>query len=167
VLADASALAWLPEGKTKSAGSRVITPHPGEAAHMLRSTAAGVQGDRPAALRELSRRWGNCWVVLKGHHTLVGDSEGELFLNSSGNPYLAQGGSGDVLAGFLGGWLSQPALQMDPLRTIRLGVWQHGTAADHLAIFRPNWSVEDLLDVLGERPGHNAGRLSQRSPDRE
>ena len=74
----------------------------------------------------------------------------ELF-NSSGNPLLAQGGSGDVLAGYLGGLLAQPQLQADPTTTLRYGVWQHGAAADALSGERTNWTVEDLLVALGNR----------------
>jgi len=108
-----------------------------------------LQEDRPAALRELSRRFGDCYVALKGHQTLVGRSREDLFVNSTGNPYLAQGGSGDLLAGFMGGLLAQPALQRDAAKTVRYAVWQHGAAADSLLATRPNWTVEDLADVLG------------------
>ena len=55
-------------------------------------------------------------MVLKGHQTLIGRSAGEVSVNPSGNPYLAQGGSGDVLAGYLAGLLAQPALRADRLR---------------------------------------------------
>ncbi|MBI3876117.1 MAG: NAD(P)H-hydrate dehydratase [Verrucomicrobia bacterium] len=149
VVADASALDWLPVGPTRSTALRVITPHPGEAARMLRVTTAAVQSDRSAALRELSRRWGNCWVALKGHHTLVGRNAGEIFINPSGNPQLAQGGSGDALAGYLAGLLAQPLLQGDPLTTIRFGVWQHGAAADQLSAAQRSWTVEELIARLG------------------
>jgi len=150
VVVDASALDWLPEGPTPPRALRLVTPHPGEAARMLKSTSGAVQADRPAALRELSRRYGGCWVILKGYQTLVGRSEGNLYVNPSGNPGLAQGGSGDVLAGYLGGLLAQPALQADPLTALRFAVWQHGAAADWLAAHKSNWTVEDLLEVLGE-----------------
>jgi NAD(P)H-hydrate epimerase len=150
VVVDASALDWLPEGEANSKAFRLVTPHPGEAARMLKTTAAKVQADRLGALRELSHRWGGCWVVLKGHQSLVGRSSGELFVNSSGNPYLAQGGSGDVLAGYLGGLLAQPGLQADPSAALRYGVWQHGAAADSLQTRHSNWVVEDLLNVIGD-----------------
>jgi len=89
---------------------------------------------------------------LKGHQTLVGRSSGEVFVNSSGNPHLAQGGSGDVLAGYLAGLLAQPALQADPLRAIRYAVWQHGAAADGLQARQRNWVIEDLVQVIGNQP---------------
>lgn len=149
VIADASALDWLPVGAVPQNSVRVLTPHPGEAARLLQTTSAQIQSDRPAAVREISRSLGNAWVVLKGNQTLVGRSKGEISVNSSGNPFLGQGGSGDTLSGFLAGLLAQPALQEDIGRTIRYAVWQHGAAADTLTRSRPNWIVEDLLEVLG------------------
>ena len=71
-------------------------------------------------------------------------------MNSTGNPFLAQGGSGDVLAGFLAALLAQPALQKDALQTIRYAVWQHGAAAYVLQQIEPGWVVEDLVACLGK-----------------
>ena len=153
VIVDASALDWLPRTSAPQKAIRVITPHPGEAARLLRSTPQAVQADRPAALRNLSKRYGNTWVVLKGHQTLIGRGTGEIFVNSSGNPHLAQGGSGDVLSGYLAGLLTQPVLRNDPLKAIRYAVWQHGAAADHLQATRSNWVVEELVEALGAAGG--------------
>jgi hydroxyethylthiazole kinase-like uncharacterized protein yjeF len=150
VILDASALDWLVPPALPKNRIRVVTPHPGEAARMLGKTVKQVQADRPQALRKISRRFGNCWVVLKGHQTMIGRSRGEIFVNSSGNPHLAQGGSGDVLAGFIAGWLAQPALQKDVGKTLRYAVWQHGAAADALEAARINWVVEDLIAELGK-----------------
>ncbi len=149
IIADASALDWLPAGGDLQKAIRVITPHPGEAARMLSISTAAVQADRVSTLRKLSARYGNCFVVLKGHQTLVGRSDGEIFVNSSGNPFLAQGGSGDVLAGYLSGLIAQRNLQNEILKTIRYAVWQHGVAADYLCDAKPNWTIGDLLEVLG------------------
>jgi ADP-dependent NAD(P)H-hydrate dehydratase / NAD(P)H-hydrate epimerase len=149
VVADASALDWLPLDPLPRNAVRVITPHPGEAARLLRATPQQVQANRLNALRNVSRRFGNCWVVLKGHQTLIGRTTGEVYVNSSGNPHMAQGGSGDVLAGYLAGLLAQPDLRADVLKTIRYAVWQHGAAADLLQTMRPNWVVEDLVETVG------------------
>lgn len=149
LIVDASALDWLSSQPYPRDAIRVITPHPGEAGRLMNSTAQRVQADRPRALRDLSRRYGNCWVVLKGHQTLVGRAEGKIFANPSGNPHLAQGGSGDVLAGFIAGLLAQPALQQDAGKTIRYAVWQHGAAADALQSKHANWVVEELVHELG------------------
>jgi NAD(P)H-hydrate epimerase len=149
VVVDASALDWVPLGPLPKNAIRVLTPHPGEAARLLRSSAQQVQSDRVGALRSISRQFGDAWVVLKGHQTLVGRNSGEISVNSSGNPGLAQGGSGDVLAGFIAGLLAQPALQTDPYKTLCYAVWQHGASADRLQAARRNWGVEDLIDELG------------------
>ena len=149
VIVDASTLDWLPLGATARNVIRVVTPHPGEAARLLNTTTRQVQANRVQALREISRRYGNCWVVLKGHQTLIGRHEGDVYVNSSGNPHLAQGGSGDILGGYLAGWLAQPPLLVDVGQVIRFAVWQHGAAADQLQSARPNWVVEELLAELG------------------
>ena len=146
---DASALDWLPLDPVPRSALRVMTPHPGEAARLLRATPKYVESNRLSALRNISRRFGNTWVVLKGHQTLIGRSSGDVYVNSSGNAHLAQGGSGDVLAGYLAGLLAQPELRADPLKAIRYAVWQHGAAADFLQATRANWVVEDLIEAIG------------------
>jgi ADP-dependent NAD(P)H-hydrate dehydratase / NAD(P)H-hydrate epimerase len=154
MIVDASALDWLDEGPVPSGTARVITPHPGEAGRMLASSADAVQADRLGALRKLSNKFGDCCVVLKGHQTLVGRSTGKVFVNSSGNPFLAQGGSGDLLSGYLAGLLAQPDWRRDPLLAVRFAVWQHGATADDLSQTRRNWTIQDLAERLGQaNPG--------------
>jgi NAD(P)H-hydrate epimerase len=152
VVVDASALAWLPSGSFPECAVRVITPHPGEAARLLGVSAAEVQADRIAAVRALSIKFGDCWVVLKGHQTLVGRADDVVYVNCSGGPAMAQGGSGDLLAGYLAGWLAQPLLRTEPLQSIRYAVWEHGAAADRLDVIRPNWIVDDFTAELGRVP---------------
>ncbi len=149
LVVDASALAFLEAGGFNKKFIRVITPHPGEAATLLNSSAQKIQADRVKAVRDLSKKFGNCWVVLKGHQTLIGQADGEIFVNSSGNPHLAQGGSGDLLAGFIAGLLAQPALAAEVGKTLHYAVWQHGAAADKLQSARTNWIVEDLAAEIG------------------
>jgi len=149
MIVDASALSWIASGTSSTNAIRVITPHPGEAARLIGKTTAEVQADRVSSLRITSERFGNCLVVLKGHQTLVGRGKGPVYINSTGNPLLGQGGSGDLLAGYLVGMLAQPALQVDPLLTARFSVWQHGASADALSASRSNWTVEDLAQELG------------------
>ncbi|MDB6056427.1 MAG: Bifunctional NAD(P)H-hydrate repair enzyme [Verrucomicrobiales bacterium] len=151
VVADASALSWLMPGPALGKTVRVMTPHPGEAARLLGTSSDAVQADRIGALRELSRKFRDCFVVLKGHQTLVGRGHGPVFINSTGNAYLAQGGSGDALTGFITGLLAQPQLQHDPITTIRYAVFEHGAAADRLSQQRSNWTVEDLILELGRK----------------
>src|SRR5439155_8319509 len=122
IVADASALDWLATQPVPRHAIRVITPHPGEAARMLNVSTRRIQSNRLHALQELSRRHHNCRVVLKGHQTLVGRAEAEIFVNPSGNPHLAQGGSGDVLAGFIAGFLAQPSMRADVDKMVRYAV---------------------------------------------
>ena len=149
IIVDASALDLLAPHTLGKNAIRVVTPHPGEAARMLISTTKQVQADRPRALREISKKYGNCWVVLKGHQTLVGNAESDIFINPSGNPYLGQGGSGDVLSGYIAGLLAQPQLRSDIGKTVRFAVWQHGATADALQDEGKAWIVEDLVAELG------------------
>ncbi|HTL74504.1 MAG TPA: NAD(P)H-hydrate dehydratase [bacterium] len=149
VVVDASALDWLEPQPAPAPSPRILTPHPGEAARLLGMTTAAVQADRVTALRELSKKFGGAWVILKGHQTLIGQNEGNIFVNPSGNAHLAQGGSGDLLAGFITGLLAQPALAMEMEKTLRYAVWQHGAAADKLTMTRNNWTLEELAAEIG------------------
>jgi ADP-dependent NAD(P)H-hydrate dehydratase / NAD(P)H-hydrate epimerase len=149
LIVDASALDFLAAENFPENAIRVLTPHPGEAARLLETTAEKIQANRVQSLRDLSKKFGGAWIVLKGSQTLVGRSEGDIFVNPSGNPQLAQGGSGDLLGGFITGLLAQPALQTDAGKTIRHAVWQHGAAADKLQAARTNWTIEDLAAEIG------------------
>jgi NAD(P)H-hydrate epimerase len=150
MVVDASALDWLGHEPVRKDALRVITPHPGEAARLLNVSARDVQAERLKSLRRVSQKLGNCMVVLKGHQTLVGRDMGDAFVNCSGNPHLAQGGSGDVLAGFLGGLLAQPLLlKPDACLAVRYAVWAHGAAADRLQSRCRHWTVEELVQALG------------------
>jgi NAD(P)H-hydrate epimerase len=113
MVADANALDWLPSRAVGSNPARILTPHPGEAARMLHIKPEAVEADRVGALRQLSLLYGNAWVALKGHQTMVGRHVGPIYINNTGNPGLAQGGTGDVLAGYIGGLRAQPELQTD------------------------------------------------------
>ena len=103
----------------------ILTPHPGEAGRMLGCGAAQVEADRPAAARELQRRWGGV-VVLKGAGSLVVGPDG-MVICPYGNPGMASGGMGDVLSGIIGSLLAQ-ALPLE--MAARLGVTIHALAGD-------------------------------------
>lgn len=155
MIADASALDQIPEGET--AGVRVITPHPGEAARCLNITAKEVQSDRPGALRKLSEKFGNTYVVLKGYQTLIGTTKGKVYLNHTGNPSMAQGGTGDVLAGFLSGLFAYDRIGEEPIDNIEricYAVYSHGRAADEIENEKKTpfdahpWSADRLIEYL-------------------
>lgn len=107
--------------------SWVLTPHPGEAAHMLGSTTQDIQNDRITAIRQLHEIYGGV-IVLKGNGTLIFDGE-QLELCPLGNPGMAVGGMGDVLTGMIVGSLTQGMSLMD---AACLGVYQHAAIADHV-----------------------------------
>ena len=69
----------------------VVTPHPGEMARLLGSSIAEVQQDRVKTATEAAKRW-NAVVVLKGFHTIIAGPDGQVFVNTTGNPALAKGG---------------------------------------------------------------------------
>ena len=131
---DADALFHLTgrlDAVVSAAGPIVLTPHPKEAATLLGSEVAKVQGDRLAAARALAART-RAIVVLKGARTVVCDGTlGDEFctINPSGGPGLATGGSGDVLAGVIGALIAQGVPAAD---AARLGVYVHGRAGDAL-----------------------------------
>jgi len=107
----------------------VLTPHPLEAARLLRSDAAAVQADRLAAARTLARDCAGV-VLLKGSGTVIAAADGRCVVNPSGNARLAAGGSGDVLAGWIGGlWAQQPP-HGDAERAAVAAAWLHGRAAE-------------------------------------
>lgn len=107
----------------------VLTPHPAEAARLLRSTVAAVQADRLTACRELAQRF-RCVVILKGCGSVLAAPDGHWFINTSGHGGMAAGGMGDVLSGLIAALLAQgwPALQ-----AAGAACHLHGAAADLLA----------------------------------
>ena len=107
-----------------------ITPHPGEMARLLGVSNAEVQKDRVRIATEAAKRW-NVHVLLKGFHTILASPDARIFVNTTGNPGLAKGGSGDVLTGILAALTGQFGTQ-DLLRVLVLGAWLHGRAADTL-----------------------------------
>jgi NAD(P)H-hydrate epimerase len=123
----------------------VITPHPGEAGRMLGRTSAQVQLDRMAAATELVERTGAV-VCLKGAGTIVADRD-RFFVNATGNPGMATGGTGDVLAGVIGALLAQG---MQPFDAAVLGVHVHGISGDLAARAGSQTGLiaSDLLDWL-------------------
>jgi len=107
---------------------RVITPHPGELARLLGTTTSEINDDRIGAARDAARIT-NCVAVLKGYQTLIADPEGQVRVNPTGNPGMASGGMGDVLAGIIGAFLAR---DVDPFEAACCGVYLHGLAGDIL-----------------------------------
>ncbi len=106
-------------------GPLVLTPHPGEMARLAGLATRDVQANRAEVARDLARER-TAVVALKGHQTVVTDGN-ELYVNPTGNPGMASGGSGDVLTGMVAGLLAQG---LEPFAATCLAVHLHGLAAD-------------------------------------
>jgi NAD(P)H-hydrate epimerase len=105
----------------------VLTPHPGEMARLAGMTVAEVQAKRLETARGFAQRVG-VTVVLKGARTLIAHPDGSVAVNTSGNPAMAKGGSGDLLTGLMAGLLAQYPAQ--PAQAVEAAVYLHGLAAD-------------------------------------
>lgn len=103
----------------------VLTPHPGEAARLLKTSTRKVQNNRFAAAQEIQNKYGGV-TVLKGAGTIIASDEG-LHLCSEGNPAMSTPGMGDVLSGIIGGFLAH---RLGVNESAKRGVWAHATAAD-------------------------------------
>jgi NAD(P)H-hydrate epimerase len=124
----------------------VLTPHPGEMARLTGMPTGKIQADRVTIARTFARN-NNLWLTLKGAATVSASPQGEIFVNSSGSPWMASGGQGDALSGILGGLLAQG---MEPLSAVPLGVFIHGSIADRMIAdnrLRPV-SAMDLIDGI-------------------
>jgi ADP-dependent NAD(P)H-hydrate dehydratase / NAD(P)H-hydrate epimerase len=105
----------------------VITPHPGEMARLLECSIAEVQRDRVQTARSFAREH-NLIVVLKGHRTLIAEPGGEVWVNPTGNPGMATGGTGDVLTGITAGLVAQNPQRV--FEAVIAAVYLHGLAGD-------------------------------------
>lgn len=113
--------------RTTRGRATIVTPHPLEAARLLDTTTERVQYDRIAAARAIAQSL-QAIVVLKGAGTVVADPGGRWWINPTGNPALATGGTGDVLAGVTGALCAV----LEPQTAALLAPWLHGAAADDL-----------------------------------
>lgn len=126
------------EGHTKELNGRgrvlVITPHPGEMARLCGCSVGDVQNDRIGLARNFAGEH-NLIVVLKGHRTLIVQPDGEVWVNTSGNPGMATGGTGDVLTGMVAGMLAQEKRSQNAetvLRAVCAAVHLHGFVGDEM-----------------------------------
>src|SRR5204863_1039475 len=125
------------------------TPHPGEMARLAGSSVAAVQRDRLNMARTFAREHGVI-VVLKGHRTVIAEPDGRMWMNTTGNPGMATGGTGDILTGMVAGLIAQnPQREFE---SVLAAVYLHGLAGD---IARENLGehsmvATDLVKVLPE-----------------
>ncbi len=125
----------------------VLTPHPGEMARLAGMTVSEVQSNRLAVATEFAQKWGVV-LVLKGAGTLVALPDGRCYLNHTGNPGMARGGSGDILAGMVGSFIAQG---IEASAAARMAVYLHGLAGDQCA---EKFSMQGMLptDMLSQLP---------------
>ena len=124
----------------------VLTPHPGEMARLAGMTVAEVEADRVGLARRFATEH-KLTLVLKGWRTLVAHPDGRVAVNTSGNPAMAKGGSGDILTGIVAAMLAQYAgagEADDVARAVVAAVFLHGLAADFCV--RDNGESERAMD---------------------
>lgn len=151
---DADALAILAswygrtDGYDPAKGQELIlTPHEGEAAKLLGWTKEQVTADRLATAKEIVDRYG-ATVVLKGAHTLVVSSDGQrVYENQTGNPFMARGGMGDLLAGVIGARWAY--LKTDAFLAAASGVWLHSSAADDVVNAGTDPTIVHTAEAIG------------------
>jgi NAD(P)H-hydrate epimerase len=138
----------------------VLTPHAGELSRLLAVSAAEIEANRFFYARLAAKKYG-CLVLLKGYRSLLAAGE-KLYVIDSGNPALAKAGTGDVLAGFIGGFMAQG---LSSLRAAVLGAYVHGRVADEwvksgkdVASLVATDLVHDLPNLLSLLRAHKVGR---------
>ncbi|MDD5594798.1 MAG: NAD(P)H-hydrate dehydratase [Candidatus Omnitrophica bacterium] len=131
---------------TSVAYTKILTPHPGEMARLLKVSVAQVERDRVNIAKNFSLKL-KVVLVLKGHQTIVSGKRGELFINRTGNPGMATAGSGDVLSGIIAAFLGQG---LDEFNAAKYAVYLHGLAGDLAAKEKTQISLiaSDIIDKI-------------------
>ena len=149
VVLDADALNVCKSGSLPhpKKGGLIVTPHPGEMSALTGKSIQEIQQNRVQAALDFARE-NQCIIALKGHHTIIASPDGQVFENPTGNPGLAKGGSGDVLAGMITGLVCGG---LSPLDAAICGVYLHGKAADLCAEQKGQTTMlpHDILEDLG------------------
>ena len=133
---------WIENRKN----SLIITPHPGEMARLCNQSIETVNNNRIQTAVDMADKW-NAVVVLKGAGTVIASPGKKVVINPTGNPGMAKGGSGDVLAGIIGSFLAQG---MEPIDACVAGCWIHGRAGDIASAEKTSVSLSptDLIHWL-------------------
>ena len=132
--------------KRKKTSTMVLTPHPAEMARLLGTSIPDVDAIRISVAQEFATNYG-VYLVLKGARTIIASPDGPAAINGSGNPGLASGGTGDVLAGIITSLVGQG---YQPWNACCLGVFLHGTAADLVAEKKGEIGItaSDIIEAL-------------------
>jgi ADP-dependent NAD(P)H-hydrate dehydratase / NAD(P)H-hydrate epimerase len=144
-----NAFAGHAEALKANGRSLVITPHPGEMSRLTGLTTAAVQHDRVNVARTFARDHGII-VALKGHRTLVALPDGNIWVNTTGNPGMATGGTGDILTGMIAGLIAQNPRRF--AEAVTAAVYLHGLAGDiaRETLGEHSLVATDLLNALPE-----------------
>jgi hydroxyethylthiazole kinase-like uncharacterized protein yjeF len=146
---DADALNALAADLPATSRTRILTPHPGEMGRLTGKTAKEVQSDRLGVAQQFAESSGAA-IVLKGDRTIIAFPDGETWVNPTGSPSMATGGTGDILTGMIAGLIAQHP--EDWRRAVIAAVWLHGRCGE---LAGSRWGEEamlatDLLEVLPE-----------------
>jgi NAD(P)H-hydrate epimerase len=127
MVVDADGLNALAGHNLRCQGLRILTPHPGEMARLTGQTAAEIQADRVGHARTFAAER-NVYVVLKGNRSVIATPDGRVWVNPTGSPAMATGGTGDVLTGVIAGLLAQFPEQVES--ALLAAVYLHGRAGE-------------------------------------
>lgn len=149
MVVDADALNALAGMAFRARGSRVFTPHPGEMARLTKKTVAEIQDDRLGIARSFAQDNG-VHLVLKGHQSLIATPDGRVWINPTGSPALATGGTGDVLTGMIAGLMAQFPDALDA--AVLAAVYLHGRAGQLGAVKlgEKSFIATDIFQFLPE-----------------
>jgi NAD(P)H-hydrate epimerase len=138
----------------------ILTPHPGEMARLTGKRPAEVQADRVAIARAFATERG-LTLVLKGQRTLIAFPDGRVWVNPTGSPAMATGGSGDILTGLMAGLVAQAPQEMEA--AVAAAVYLHGRAGElgAAALGEQALIATDLLEFLPEAVDECAGRADK------
>ncbi len=138
------------ELRTRKPELLALTPHPGEMGRLLGATARDVQAKRLEVALDAAEKW-KAFVILKGFHTILATPEGQAYVNTTGNPGMATGGTGDVLTGMLAGLTAEFGTK-NWEQVLGLGVYLHGLAGDIAAerVGEAPLIASDLIEALPE-----------------
>lgn len=152
MLVDADGLNAIAQTRFHTKGPRIFTPHPGEMSRLTGKSTNEIQGDRIGTARSYAQQHG-VTVVLKGNRSVIAFPDGRAYINPTGSPALATGGTGDVLTGMIAGLLAQ--FPNDLENAVLAGVYLHGLAGQlgAAAIGEKPLIATDLFDYLPEAIG--------------
>jgi NAD(P)H-hydrate epimerase len=152
-----TAVAQNPEILSGRSAATILTPHTGEMARLTKKSAAQINSNKIAVLRETAQRL-KATIILKGAHSLVGTGDGNIYINLSGNAGMATAGSGDVLTGCIA---AMYGMGLKPDEAARKGVFLHGYAGDLAAEKKgaDGITARDIMEFMPQSLKHDRGGI--------